>query len=467
MVRNIQRWKRALAITFVMATLLGAGAPGHAEGPHTVPAPKAALQPIARAIPPDDPLIDPVSEQGQKARGLYFSAPVQKRLGARGIASKLRQYGLDAAVLDLKDGEGRVSYDTKIPALQPQKEKFHDDVPAFVAELKAAGIYTIARVVCFSDPFLPRNEPDRAVMDNRPNKQGKIWASWGKRNTWLDPYNTKNHDLIVEIAKEVEQLGFDEIQFDYIRFPVDSTTRWAHFPAQVETPRRYVLIGMLKRIDEAVRIPIGADVFGLTAFREGDPAGLGQSLTEWTPYVEVFSPMLYLNGMQSLVPRGAPARAHRLIYAGIKILRGRVGNGPVLRPFLQAFENGADYYNPEFIAEQIRAAYSAGGDGFLFWHPGSNFKMVHAAMVGPARGLGPLSMEARLAARREAWGQNQVGEPERRPPQQRRGALPRRPLRQMPAAAQAAGDAVTAGTVAGGESGSPRVAGSERKREIR
>jgi hypothetical protein len=68
-VRNIQRWKRALAITFVMTTLLGAGAPGHAEGPHTVPAPKAALQPIARAIPPDDPLIDPVSEQGQKARG--------------------------------------------------------------------------------------------------------------------------------------------------------------------------------------------------------------------------------------------------------------------------------------------------------------------------------------------------------------------------------------------------------------
>jgi hypothetical protein len=462
-VRNLQRWKRAFGIVGVVATSLGSASAGHAEGPH--PAPKTALRPLARGPAADDALIDPVSEQGQKARGLYFSAPVQKRLGARGIIAKLRQSGLDAAVLDLKDGEGRVSYDTKIAALQPQKHKFHDDVPAFIAELKAAGIYTIGRVVCFSDPFLPRNEPDRAVMDNRPYKQGKIWASWGKRNTWLDPYNTKNHDLIVELAKEAEALGIDEIQFDYIRFPVDSTTRWAHFPAQVETPRRYVLIGMLKRIDEAVRIPIGADVFGLTAFHEGDPAGLGQSLSEWTPYVEVFSPMLYLNGMQTLVPKGAPQRAFRLIYVGIKRLRDRVGNGPVLRPFLQAFEAGADYYNPEFIAEQIRAAYSAGGDGFLFWHPGSNFKMVQAAQAGPSRGMGPLNMDARLAARREAWGEDEVREGQQRPPARRRGALPRPPLRRMPAAAQAAGGTVT-GTVVGRAAANERVVSTERKREV-
>ena len=369
-------------------------------------APEVATRPIARGIPADDPLVDPVSEQGQKARGLYFSAPVQKRLGAKGIIGKLRSMGLDAAVLDLKDGEGRVSYDTQIPSLQPQKRKFVADVPAFIAELKEAGIYTIGRIVCFSDPFLPRNEPDRAVMDNRPYKQGVIWASWGKRNTWLDPYNTKNHDLIRDLAKEAEALGIDEIQFDYVRFPVDSTTRWATFPAQVETPRRQVLIGMLKRVDEAVRIPIGADVFGLSAFRvnEGDPAGLGQALAEWTPYVEVFSPMLYLNGMQSLIPKGGPGRAQRLIYGGVKTLRDKVGGGPVIRPFLQAFETGSDYYNPEFIAEQIRGAKGAGADGFLFWHPGSNFSMVQAAQVGPARGLSPFAIDERSEERRQNWG---------------------------------------------------------------
>ena len=404
-------------------------------------APRAALEPIARELREGDPLVDRVSEQGQRARGLYFSAPVQKRLGARGIIAKLRRSGMDAAVLDLKDGEGRVSYDTKIPALQPQKRRYVEDVPAFIAELKAAGIYTIGRVVCFSDPFLPRNEPDRAIMDNRPNKQGLLWASWGKRNTWLDPYNTKNHDLIVELAKEAEALGIDEIQFDYIRWPVDSTVRFATFPSQVETPRRFVLLGMLKRIDEAVRIPIGADVFGLTALRVGDPAGLGQSLEDCAAHLDVFSPMLYLNGMQSLAPKGGTQRAQRLIIGAVKTLRNRIGDKPVIRPFLQGFEAGADYYNPEFIAEQIVGAKVGGADGFLFWHPGSNFGMVQAAMVGPARGLSPFAIDGRMEARRAIYGKATVGKDataaaEPAPPvEPAEAARPIKPAKRAPAAA--------------------------------
>jgi hypothetical protein len=457
-VRKLQL-ERVLGITAIGCAWLVLGtAAGHAEGVHAVPAPKAASGPLSRSVAHDDPLIDPVSELGQRARGLYFSAPAYARLGAQGIISRLRASKLNAAVLDFKDGEGRVTYDTKIPSLQPQKDIYVKDLRGFVAELKAAGIYTIARVVCFSDPFLPRNEPDRAIMDNRPYKKGKIWASWGKRNTWLDPYNTRNHDLILEMAKEVEAHGVDEIQFDYIRWPVDSTVRWAHFPAQVETPRRYVLIGMLKRIDEALRIPISADVFGLTTFHEGDPAGLGQSLGEWTPYVEVFSPMLYLNGMQALVPKGEPQRAQRLIYRGIKTLRNRVGPKPVLRPFIQAFQNGADYYNPEFIAEQIRGAYSAGGDGFLFWHPGSNYRMVQAGMVGPARGMGPLQFESRMAARKRAWDKEQHGAREDdAEPERKRGALHERPLRRAGHGAQAANERQNRGS-------SGRVTASQKAR---
>jgi hypothetical protein len=358
--------------------------------------------PLTR-VASDDPLIDRVTEQGQRARGLYFSAPVYKRLGAKGIIRKLRGANMDAAVLDMKDGEGRVNYDTKIPALQPQKRRYIDDMRGFIAELKAAGIYTIARVVCFSDPYLPRNEPDRAVMDNRPHKAGVVWASWGGRNTWLDPYNPKNHQLVVDITKEVEALGVDEIQLDYVRFPVDEAVRFAAFPAQVEAPRREVLLGMLKRIDEAIRIPLGCDVFGLTALRRGDPAGLGQSLEDWVVHVEVFSPMLYINGMQSLIRRGGTARAQNLVFAATNTLRERVGPVPVIRPFLQAFSRGADYYNAEFIAEQVRGVWKAKGDGFLFWHPGSNYKMVQLGMAGPATGMNPLPLGSRFAQREEHW----------------------------------------------------------------
>jgi hypothetical protein len=94
----------------------------------------------------------------------------------------------------------------------------------------------------------------------------------------------------------------------------------------------------------------------------------------------------------------------------------------VIRPYLQAFENGADYYNGEFIAEQIRGARQGGGDGFLWWHPASNYGMVRAGMLGPARGSYPFPMDARREARSRAWGQPS-GET-KAPPAESVGAIP-------------------------------------------
>jgi hypothetical protein len=108
--------------------------------------------------------------------------------------------------------------------------------------------------------------------------------------------------------------------------------------------------------------------------------------------------------MSSWRPRGGNPRAERLIYAAIKNLRRRVGNGPVIRPFLQAFARGADYYNEAFIAEQIRGSRDAGADGFLFWSPSSSYRMVQSSMAGAARGLLPFPIDERMAWRRQAWG---------------------------------------------------------------
>jgi hypothetical protein len=352
----------------------------------------------------DDRLVDPVSEKGQAARGLYFNGPLASRLGSKGIIRAVRQARLDAAVINLKDGQGRVLYDTKIEVLQAQKRPFLREAPSLMRRLRKAGVYTIGRIVCFSDPVLPRLHPERAVLDGRPRKNGELWAATGRRNTWLDPYNTANHDVIVALAVEAEALGVDEIQLDYFRFPVDETTRYAVFPAQVDTPRRQVLLGLLRRIDEAIHIPVGVDVFGLTAFRTGDRAGLGQSLEDWAMHVEVFTPMLYVNGMGLWLRREEERRAMRLVAAGTARLRRRLGHGPVIRPFLQAFAQGADYYTPEFIAEQISGARRGGADGFLFWHPASDYRMVRAGMKGPARGIGPFPLDERITWRRQAWG---------------------------------------------------------------
>jgi hypothetical protein len=357
-------------------------------------------------------LIDVVTEHGQRARGLYFNAPMAKRLGAKGMIAQVKQAGMDAVVLDLKDGEGRVSYDTKVAALAPSKKIFFKDPEAYIRELKDAGIYTIARIVCFSDPVLPHHDPSRAVMDARPGREDQVWNKGKNRNSWLDPYNERNHDVILAVTQEAQAMGFDEIQLDYIRFPVDEGVKFARFPAQSDKLRRDVIMSLLRRIDLALHIPVGADVFGLTAFRKGDPAGLGQSLEEWTRYIEVFSPMLYVNGMGNWMKHQKEGRAGLLVEAGVKALRDRVGPQSVIRPFLQAFSSGADYYDPRFIAEQIRGARSGGGDGFLFWHPGSNFGMVRAGMMGPARGVSPFPQEERRKAREAAWGRSSSPSPE-------------------------------------------------------
>ena len=352
--------------------------------------------------------VDVVTEQGQRAHGLYFNAPMALRLGARGVANMVLGAGLDAAVIDIKDGEGRITYDSQVSDVAGSKHVLLRDAPGFVRELKKAGVYAIARIVCFSDPNLPRAFPDRAILDGRPGHEGDIWEKNAKRNTWLDPYNEKNHDTIVEIAKEAEVLGFDEVQLDYIRFPVDVATKFAVFPAQTDQPRAQVILSLLRKIDAAIHIPLGTDVFGLTAFKKGDPTGLlGQELELWAKYVEVFTPMLYVYGMAGWMRHVPQGRAGLLVEQGVKELRERVGAGPVIRPFLQAFPNRADYYNPEFIAEQIRGARNGGGDGFLFWHPGSNYGMVRAGMQGPARPLVPFPIEARRAFRAQAWGQDE------------------------------------------------------------
>jgi hypothetical protein len=316
----------------------------------------------------------------------------------------VKNAGLNAAVLDLKDEQGRMVYATRIETLKPQTKRFIKDMPGFVAALKKAGIYTIGRIACFSDPQLPRREPERAVMDGRPGRVGQVWGvDWTRKNTWLDPYNERNHDLVVELAREAQSLGIDEVQLDYIRFPVDDATQYAVFPAEVETSRRFVLLGLLKRVDEALTIPLGVDVFGLTAFREGDRAGLGQVPELWARHVEVFSHMLYVNGMRQWVRGDGEQRAMRLINVAMKNLRRRLGHGPILRPFMQAFKQGADYYDARFIAEQVIGARNGGADGFLFWHPGSNYGTVRAGMMGPARGAVPFPLDERIAWRRQAW----------------------------------------------------------------
>ncbi|MBX3249899.1 MAG: hypothetical protein KF901_22165 [Myxococcales bacterium] len=388
------RW-RWVALMVVLGSGLMGGMPTRADNPPG----RRPSSPTPATAADADPLFDPVSEHGQRATGMYLPGAYFLNRSVAQVVELARQTHTDALVIDLKDGAGRVTYDTQIPELRDSRRLFIPDAPGLVRGLKEAGIYTIARITCFADPQLPARHPERAIMHYRRNQP---WVSWGTGGTWLDPYNRENHTMIVALAREAEAIGFDEIQLDYVRFPVDDGTQYARYPSEDGTPRPQLMIELLRRIDLAVRIPLGVDVFGLAAYREGDPSGLGQDLAAWTDYVEVYSPMLYINAMREWeVDR--PERSRFLVETGIARMRERLGPRPVIRPFLQAFERGAGHegFNPTFIARQIQGARAGGADGFLMWHPGARYSMFRRAMNGPARGLSPFPIaDDRLALRR-------------------------------------------------------------------
>lgn len=354
--------------------------------------------PSAAGAQATDPLLDPVSVAGQHARGLYLGAGFVRTQGADGVVAAVRAARMNAVVLDLKDAEGRVHHDTAIEELRPLRTGWLGDAGALVRRLREERIYTIARVVCFADGALPARHPERAIQ--RARRPGEPWVSWGTGGTWLDPHHPANHELVVALAREAELLGFDELQLDYVRFPVDDGTRLAHYPAESGESRTEVLLRLLEAVDRAVRIPLGVDVFGLAAYREGDPSGLGQDLEAWARHVEVYTPMLYVNSMRSW-QRAREDRAFRLVFDGTHRLRQRLGPGPVIRPFLQAFERGADRFDEAFIHDQVRAARRARADGFLFWHPGHTYSMVRRAFRGPTRSLVPFPIPARVVEGRE------------------------------------------------------------------
>jgi hypothetical protein len=240
------------------------------------------------------------------------------------------------------------------------------------------GMYVVARIVSFKDSRLPYVRPDLAV---RIGPHAERLYSAGEN--WLDHYSPEVQDYLVDIALELQSFGFDEIQFDYIRFPrgyPSSYGVWLHAGSKPAS-HADVIAGFLEKADRALTIPISADVFGLTTFVDGDPRGLGQHIERMAQYVEAISPMMYANGMDTYF-RDNHITSHviELIQCGLQRARNKAKD-IVLRPYLQGYSNGVEHmWGPDFVLEQILAAQRSGSDGFLFWNPTMRNDSVMTAM---------------------------------------------------------------------------------------
>ena len=297
---------------------------------------------------------------------------------------------LNAMVIDVKNDEGNLTFrltNEEIPQDIPVLDRISEmqagiryirDIQTMMQELKDHNIYTIARIVCFKDPILAAAQPELALTkpDGKPVTDANGLA-------WVNPYRQEVWEYLTELAEMAADLGFDEIQYDYVRFPVGSDADAADYGVDMEAyPKRQAIQDFLSYAGDRLHekgCVVTADVFGTIIGSETDVQTVGQDYTALGQTVDAISPMVYpshyANGVFGLkVPDAHP---YETVSAAMQGSAEELQEIPeaeraVVRPWLQAFTAtwvpGHISYNGTQIREQIQAVYDAGYEEWILWN---------------------------------------------------------------------------------------------------
>ena len=286
---------------------------------------------------------------------------------------------LNALVVDVKSEKGRIAWDTRVPlakqieATSPQGI----DLPDLIKQCRQYNIYCIARFVVFQDTLLATARPNLAIL----NSKGTVFTE-GNGAAWANPRNGEVWNYNLALAKEVVALGFDEIQFDYVRFP-GLINGLVYGPEITEESRVATIAGFLARAQRELRptgVFISADVFGLTTATDDDQY-TGQRLRDLAPYLDYVSPMVYPDvWIQSahLITRGlgisnctdAIQCPYEVIYNSCK--RAAEKTSTKVRLWLQGYPGRGDFGLTQYRLQK-KAATDAGSYGWMFWSGQGNY----------------------------------------------------------------------------------------------
>ena len=292
---------------------------------------------------------------------------------------------VNAFVVDVKDDTGCLLYDSHVEVARQvgaTRCLRTRDAQARLDTLKAHNIYAIARIVVAKDPLLAERRPQWSVQ------QRDVGGLWRDRigSAWGDAYNDSVWIYAAQLAEEAVHLGFDEVQFDYVRFPDEPREAMATaiFPSRKkgETQRAAVRasVAMMVQRLEPLGVPITFDIFGLTASATGD-LGIGQVWEDFTSVADVVLPMVYPSHYYPGAygyprPNANPyAIVRNALREAIERSRPQAKSAQI-RPFLQAFTLGRRLprYTPHEIREQIRAAEELGLESWVLWNPRSVYQ---------------------------------------------------------------------------------------------
>jgi len=311
---------------------------------------------------------------------------------------------LNAVVIDVKTYNGYIAFTTLDPELSKNVGGpcFVSDMKDFVASLHEKNIYVIARIATFQDPLMVKEHPEMSVTSK---KTGAPWMDQNKI-TWIDAGSQNYWQYISEVAKAAYSIGFDEVNFDYIRFPTDGDMADAKYPASdslflkgesksdiIENFSKYIHDNL-----KPVGLIISADVFGQTT-QQKDDMGIGQIFEKFLPYFDYVSPMIYpslytYNYDNLGDPNGHPyqivkfatdsaverAEATTTIFETLsstvvststpKLYSKPSFDIKKIRPWLQD-NNYPVTYTSQMVRDQIQADYDSGLDSWMLWNAGN------------------------------------------------------------------------------------------------
>ncbi len=321
------------------------------------------VAPLALHLPTPEPL-----------KALYMTNWVA---GSKKLRSKLVDIvdttELNTIVIDIKDYTGHIGYEVIDPVLKEvgSAERRITDLKEFIEELHKKNIYVIGRISAFQDSYYVKKFPQYAVK----SKSGAVWKDY-KKVSWLDAGAKPVWDYLVAIGLEAYSLGFDEINFDYIRFPSDGDMGDLVYPFSEGKVKSEVLNEFFAYISEIFHekeIPISADLFGLTTSSKDD-LGIGQILENALEHFDYVAPMVYpshyppgFNGWKN--PSEKPYEIiHFSMSKAVERAVLATTTPSKLRPWLQDFSIRGVTYTPEMIRAQIQATYDVGLTSWMMWN---------------------------------------------------------------------------------------------------
>ena len=310
-------------------------------------------------------------------RGLYFNPTISNN--PETIANYIqiaRTTEVNAVVIDVK--ENFIYFDTQNPLFNEANMVLPIlDLPWLLNEFQRNGIYTIARIVVFKDSPVAELHPEYAVRDTWT---GGLWRDQNG-SAWVNPLSREMWDANISLAEEVITLGFDEVQYDYIRFPTDGNMASAHWGYGITAAKRESAIEEFLEQSRTRLIPLGgrqsADVFGYTTVIDHD-LGIGQNFSQLSETVDYISPMIYPSHWPQGSLYGIPGHPNDYPYLTVQIsmneaVRQLDGNRLQLRPWLQDFGMPGMYtYGVPEVRAQIDALNDLGINSWMIWSP-SNF----------------------------------------------------------------------------------------------